>query len=52
MRCHRHRRKKIKIFAIKDPAQIDWSGLGAQIVVESTGKFTDAKDAAKHFTAA
>ena len=40
--------KKIKIFAIKDPAEIDWSGLGAQVVVESTGRFTDAKDAGKH----
>jgi glyceraldehyde 3-phosphate dehydrogenase len=40
--------KKIKIFAIKDPAQIDWSSVGAQIVVESTGKFTDAKEACKH----
>ena len=40
--------KSVKIFAIKDPAEIDWSSLGAQIVLESTGKFTDAKDAAKH----
>jgi glyceraldehyde 3-phosphate dehydrogenase len=40
--------KKIKIFAIKDPAEIDWSSLGADVVVESTGRFTDAKDAAKH----
>ena len=40
--------KKLKIFAIKDPAQIDWSSVGAQIVVESTGKFTDAKEACKH----
>jgi glyceraldehyde 3-phosphate dehydrogenase len=40
--------KRIKIFAVKDPSQIDWSSLGAQVVVESTGKFTDAKDAAKH----
>jgi glyceraldehyde 3-phosphate dehydrogenase len=40
--------KRIKIFAIKDPSQIDWSSLGAQIVVESTGRFTEAKDAAKH----
>jgi glyceraldehyde 3-phosphate dehydrogenase len=39
---------RIKIFAIKDPAELDWSSLGAQIVIESTGKFTDAKDAAKH----
>src|SRR5947209_16325518 len=34
--------KKIKIFATKDPAEIDWSSVGAQIVIESTGKFTDA----------
>src|SRR5579871_6422934 len=40
--------KRIKIFAVRDPSQIDWSSLGAQVVVESTGKFTDAKDAAKH----
>jgi glyceraldehyde 3-phosphate dehydrogenase len=40
--------KKIKVFAIKDPTQLDWSSLGAQIVVESTGKFTDAKAAAAH----
>ncbi len=40
--------KKIKVFASKDPAQLDWSSLGAQIVVESTGKFTDAKAAAVH----
>jgi glyceraldehyde 3-phosphate dehydrogenase len=40
--------KKIKVFAIKDPAQIDWSSLGAEVVVESTGFFTDAKDAVKH----
>ncbi|HEY7211742.1 MAG TPA: type I glyceraldehyde-3-phosphate dehydrogenase [Bryobacteraceae bacterium] len=40
--------KKIKIFAIKDPAEIDWPGLGVQVVVESTGRFTDAKDAQKH----
>src|SRR5437868_7082943 len=40
--------KRIKVFAIKDPAEIDWAGVGAQIVIESTGRFTDAKDAAKH----
>ncbi len=40
--------KRIKIFALKDPAELDWSSLGAQVVVESTGKFTDKKDAAKH----
>jgi glyceraldehyde 3-phosphate dehydrogenase len=40
--------KRVKIFAIKDPAEIDWAGVGAQVVVESTGRFTDAKDAGKH----
>src|ERR1035438_6851344 len=40
--------KKFKVFATKDPAQIDWSSLGAEVVVESTGFFTDAKDAVKH----
>ncbi|HMD48794.1 MAG TPA: type I glyceraldehyde-3-phosphate dehydrogenase [Bryobacteraceae bacterium] len=40
--------RKIKIFATKDPAELDWSSLGIQIVIESTGKFTEAKDAAKH----
>jgi len=40
--------KRIKIFATKDPAEIDWSSVGAQVVVESTGRFTDAKDAVKH----
>jgi glyceraldehyde 3-phosphate dehydrogenase len=40
--------KRIKIFAIKDPAEIDWPGVGAQIVIESTGRFTDAADARKH----
>ena len=40
--------KTIKVFATKDPAQLDWESTGAQIVVESTGKFTEAKDAGKH----
>jgi len=40
--------KRVKIFAVKDPAEIDWAGVGAQVVVESTGRFTDAKDASKH----
>jgi glyceraldehyde 3-phosphate dehydrogenase len=40
--------KKIRIFAVRDPAEIDWPSLGVQVVVESTGRFTDAKDAAKH----
>ncbi|MEQ1883605.1 MAG: type I glyceraldehyde-3-phosphate dehydrogenase [Bryobacteraceae bacterium] len=40
--------KLIKVFATKDPAEIDWPSVGAQVVVESTGRFTDGKDAAKH----
>ena len=39
---------KLKIFAIKDPAEIDWSSLGAEVIVESTGKFTDATKAKAH----
>jgi glyceraldehyde 3-phosphate dehydrogenase len=40
--------KHLKVFAIKDPAELDWNSVGAQVVVESTGRFTDAKDAGKH----
>ena len=40
--------KSIRIFATKEPSEIDWPGLGVQVVVESTGRFTDGKDAAKH----
>lgn len=37
-----------KVFKVKDPAEIDWASVGAEIVVESTGLFTKASDAAKH----
>ena len=40
--------KTIKVFKVKDPAQLDFSSLSAQIVVESTGLFTKAEDAGKH----
>ena len=40
--------KKVKVFAQKDPALLDWESLGVQVVVESTGRFTDANDAKKH----
>ena len=40
--------RRIKVFATKDPAELDWSSLGVEVVVESTGHFTDAKLAAKH----
>lgn len=40
--------KKIKVFATKDPGEIDWPSVGADVVIESTGRFTDAPDAKKH----
>jgi len=40
--------KHLKVFAQKDPGELDWNSVGAQVVVESTGRFTDAKDASKH----
>jgi glyceraldehyde 3-phosphate dehydrogenase len=40
--------QKIRLFSEKDPAKLDWSSLGAQIVVESSGKFTDGETAKVH----
>jgi glyceraldehyde 3-phosphate dehydrogenase len=40
--------KIIKVFAEKDPAKLPWGSVGAQVVVESTGRFTDATEAKKH----
>jgi glyceraldehyde 3-phosphate dehydrogenase len=40
--------KSIKVFKEKDPAALPWESVGAQVVIESTGKFTDANDAKKH----
>ncbi len=40
--------KTIKVFKEKDPAALPWESVGAQIVLESTGKFTNADDAKKH----
>ena len=40
--------KSIKVFKVKDPAQIDWASVGAEVVVESTGLFTKGPEAAKH----
>ena len=37
--------KPIRVFCEKDPAQLDWSSLGARVVVESTGLFTEAEKA-------
>ena len=38
----------IKILAEKDPALLPWADLGVDVVIESTGRFTDASDARKH----
>src|SRR5450432_1582799 len=40
--------KPIRVFDTKDPAQIDWPSLGVDVVIDSTGRFTDAADARKH----
>ena len=40
--------KKFRVFEERDPAQIDWKGVGADIIVESTGFFTDATAAKAH----
>jgi glyceraldehyde 3-phosphate dehydrogenase len=40
--------KPIKVFKVKDPGEIDWASVGADIVVESTGLFTKGADARKH----
>src|SRR6266581_2120384 len=43
--------KKIKVWAERDPAKLDWASVGAQIVIESTGHFTDATKAKAHLGA-
>ena len=39
---------EFRVFSEKDPAQIPWESVGAEIVIESTGRFTNGEDAAKH----
>jgi glyceraldehyde 3-phosphate dehydrogenase (phosphorylating) len=39
---------EFRVFSEKDPAAIDWTSVGAEIVIESTGRFTKAEDAKKH----
>lgn len=43
--------KRIKVFASPDPAKIPWGEIGAEIVVESTGRFTEGPKAAAHLEA-
>ena len=42
---------EIRILAEKDPAKLPWKELGVDVVLESTGRFTNAEDARKHITA-
>ncbi|MBO6164657.1 MAG: type I glyceraldehyde-3-phosphate dehydrogenase [Lachnospiraceae bacterium] len=41
--------KKIKVFSEEDPAKIPWDSVGAEYIIESTGKFRTLEDCAKHF---
>jgi glyceraldehyde 3-phosphate dehydrogenase len=42
---------QFKVLSMRDPAQLPWKDLGVDIVIESTGLFTDRDSAAKHLTA-
>src|ERR1700753_4161012 len=42
--------KTIKVLAEKDPAALPWGDLGVELVIESTGFFTDKEGAEKHIT--
>jgi glyceraldehyde 3-phosphate dehydrogenase len=46
--CIRIDNRSIRVFAEKDPAKLPWESVGAQVVIESTGRFTDANEAKKH----
>ncbi len=43
--------KSVKVLAQRDPAQLPWSDLNVDVVIESTGHFTKAEDAKKHIEA-
>src|SRR5579875_2763022 len=43
--------KELKVFAERDPSKLDWASVGAEIVIESTGFFTDAEKAKAHLGA-
>jgi glyceraldehyde 3-phosphate dehydrogenase len=43
--------RPIKILALRDPKDLPWRSLGVDYVIESTGRFTDRDDAAKHLAA-
>jgi glyceraldehyde 3-phosphate dehydrogenase len=46
--CIKIEDRSLRVFAEKDPAKLPWESVGAQVVIESTGRFTDANDARKH----
>lgn len=43
--------KEVKVFAQRDPAQLPWKDLGVDVVLESTGRFTDRAGGSKHLEA-
>jgi len=43
--------KELRVFAERDPAALPWGDVGAEVVVESTGLFTDRENASKHLDA-
>jgi glyceraldehyde 3-phosphate dehydrogenase (phosphorylating) len=43
--------REIRVTAIKEPEKLPWKELGVELVLESTGRFTDRDSAAKHLTA-
>jgi glyceraldehyde 3-phosphate dehydrogenase len=43
--------REIKVLAERDPAQLPWQDMGAEVVIESTGLFTDRENASKHLEA-
>jgi len=43
--------REIRVLAERDPAALPWDELGAEVVIESTGLFTDRESAAKHLAA-
>jgi len=43
--------KPLKVLAVSDPSQLPWKDLGVDIVVESTGRFTEKDGASKHLSA-
>jgi glyceraldehyde 3-phosphate dehydrogenase len=43
--------KAMKVLALKDPGQLPWKDLGVDVVLESTGKFTDREGGSKHLQA-